>query len=349
MEEDVSQNPNNQEKEDDAECFQGVSNSWLGDREWRQCRVTRGAIIANERTKMIQPTSLKDPKLEKLQETLLDWINSTLKAEHIVVQSLVDDLYDGLVLHHLLARLAGVRLPLDEMALRSSAQIRKLEAVLEEFDKRLGQTDAKWSVSLIHKKDLLATLHLLVAMVKHFQPELELPSDVKVQVVVVEVGKSGIRSEVQTEVLTEKRNNSETLCSTDGDANPVEQLLKLEAHKVAVVKQALLDFVNERMASLGLHVSDLDKQFSDGVMLLLLIGQLEGFFIPLSDFNLTPINHAEMMRNVSLALSFLTHLGLQVSAVQPQDVVAQDVAATLKVLFALYSKHGRQDIISAFI
>lgn len=43
--------------------------------------------------------------------------------------------------------------------------------------------------SAIHKKDLLATLHLLVAMVRHFQPELELPSDVKVQVALVEVSR----------------------------------------------------------------------------------------------------------------------------------------------------------------
>lgn len=36
-------------------------------------------------------------------------------------------------------------------------------------------------------------------------------------------------------------------------------------------------------------------QFADGVILLLLIGQLEGFFIPLVDFHLTPVNDAEMV------------------------------------------------------
>lgn len=42
-------------------------------------------------------------------------------------------------------------------------------------------------LSVIHNKDLLATIHLLVAMVKHFQAELNLPLNVKVEVVVVEV------------------------------------------------------------------------------------------------------------------------------------------------------------------
>ncbi|XP_061761115.1 gamma-parvin-like isoform X14 [Nerophis ophidion] len=272
--------------------------------------------------KMIQPDSLKDPKLDKLKEqVLLGWINESLKAEHIVVQSVEEDLYDGLVLHHLLARFAGVHLTLEEMALTASAQIRKLEAVLEELDKRLEQQDTKWEVSLIHKKDLLATLHLLVAMVTRFQPEVELPSNVKVQVVVLEVSRTGIQSDVQTEVLTEDRGDNAQEVSDTND--PMEQLMEMET-----------------MAGVGLQVSDLDQQFSDGVILLLLIGQLEGFFIPLSDFRLTPDSHEHRLHNVSLALSLLADLGLQVSAVQAQDVVSQDVAGTLKVLYALFRKHG---------
>ncbi|XP_072770114.1 gamma-parvin isoform X1 [Nerophis lumbriciformis] len=295
--------------------------------------------FAAGKMKMIQPQSMKDPKLDKLKEqVLLDWINTSLKAEHIVVQSVEEDLYDGLVLHHLLARLAGVHLTLEEMALTPSAQIHKLEAVLEELDKSLDQQDTKWDVSLIHKKDLLATLHLLVAMVTRFQPEVELPSDVKVQVVVLEVSRTGIRSDVQTEVLTEASGlNSQEVSNRRDNNDPMEDLLKMEADKV---KQAVLDFVNKTMASVGLQVLDLDKQFSDGVILLLLIGQLEGFFIPLSDFSLTPHSHEDMLRNVSLALNLLADLGLQVSAVQAQDVVSQDVAATLKVLYALFRKHG---------
>ncbi|XP_044048531.1 gamma-parvin [Siniperca chuatsi] len=295
-----------------------------------------------EKQKLIQPTSLKDPKLEKLKETLVSWINNTLKPEHIVAQSLEEDLFDGLVLHHLLSRLAGVHLPVEEMALTSTAQIRKLEVILEELDKRLGLQDSsqiKWNVKLIHSKDLLATIHLLVAMVRCFQPELDLPN-VKVEVVVVEVNKSGIKSEVQMEVLTEESNAGADSVSNTEREDPIEQLLKLEAHKVNTVKQAILHFVNQNMLTMGLQVADMDRQFADGVILLLLIGQLEGFFIPLHDFNLTPVNHSEMIHNVTLALDLLNDTGLQVSSVEPQDIVSQDVAATLKVLYALFKKHN---------
>lgn len=49
-------------------------------------------------------------------------------------------------------------------------------------------------LSVIHNKDLLATIHLLVAMVRCFQPEVDLPPNVKVEVVVVEVSSSFIAS-----------------------------------------------------------------------------------------------------------------------------------------------------------
>ena len=39
---------------------------------------------------------------ENLLQVLVDWINSTLKREHIVVQHLEEDIFDGLVIHHLL-------------------------------------------------------------------------------------------------------------------------------------------------------------------------------------------------------------------------------------------------------
>lgn len=294
-----------------------------------------------EKRKLIQPTSLKDPKLEKLKEALVDWINKTLKPEHIVVQTLEEDVYDGLVLHHLLSRLADVHLNVEEMALTSTAQIRKLEIIMEELDKRLGTQDSsqiKWNVKLIHNKDLLATLHLLVAMVRCFQPELDLPPDVKIEVVVVEVSKSGIKSDVQVEILTEESSDIDSLSNTERE-DPIEQLLKLEAHKVNTVKKALVHFVNQHISSLGLQVIDMDKQFADGVILLLLIGQLEGFFIPLFDFNLTPVSDSEMLHNVTLALDLLKDTGFQLSNVDPQDIVSLDTTATLKVLYALFNKH----------
>lgn len=295
-----------------------------------------------ERRKVIQPTSLKDPKLEKLKTVLVDWINSTLKEEHIVVRSLEEDIFDGLILHHLLGRLAGVLLSVEEIAVTSAAQTRKLEVILEALNEKLGLQDSslsRWSVKLIHNKDLLATLHLLVAMVRCFQPNLELPPNVRVEVVLLEVNRSGIKSEKEIEILTDESDSTTDSLSSSDSEDPIEQLLKLEPHKINTVKRAILHFVNKKMSTLGLQVTDMEKQFSDGVILLLLIGQLEGFFVPLYDFNITPINTTEMLQNVTVALDLLNDIGLPTTNIEPQDIVSQDVTTTLKVLYALFKKH----------
>jgi parvin len=49
-----------------------------------------------------------------------------------------------------------------------------------------------------------------------------------------------------------------------------------------------MTFVNKHLNKLNLEVTDLDSQFSDGVFLCLLIGLLEGYFVPLHEFHLTP-------------------------------------------------------------
>ncbi len=54
------------------------------------------------------------------------------------------------------------------------------------------------------------------------------------------------------------------------------------------MKKSLVTFVNKHLNKINLEVYDLDTQFSDGVYLCLLSGLLEGYFVPLYDFHLTP-------------------------------------------------------------
>jgi parvin len=45
----------------------------------------------------------------------------------------------------------------------------------------------KWSVESIHSKNIVAILHLLVALARHFRAPVRLPENVAVGVVVVQV------------------------------------------------------------------------------------------------------------------------------------------------------------------
>lgn len=286
--------------------------------------------------KFLQPNADNDPKLQELKMFLIDWINDELKQEHIVVQSLEEDLFDGLILHHLLQKIGNLKLEVEEITLSVTNQKRKLGVILEEVSRCLQMEDSqlKWNVALIHSKDLLATLHLLIALAQHFRPDLPLPADVSIEVVVVEPTKSGMKTEKATECFTGPREEDAT---TKKDA--FDQLFEMNPDKINDVKQAIVNFVNKQLVNLSLTVTDLDSQFADGVILLLLIGQVEGYFIPLSKFFLCPESTEDKFHNVTLALDLLTDGGILTNPADPAEIVNRDLKTTLRVLYSLFLKH----------
>ncbi|XP_051818295.1 gamma-parvin [Antechinus flavipes] len=299
-------------------------------------------LAQGEKKKYLQPDSRKNSKFEELQKVLMEWINSTLFREHIVVQNLEEDLFDGLVLHHLLQKLASITLEVEEIALTASNQKRKLTIVLEALHQclQLEENSAKWNMESIFNKDLLATLHLLVAMAKHFQPDLVLPANVQVEVVTTESTKNGLKTVKSVEQITDSNTDSDQQSKVD----IFDELFKLAPEKVNAVKEAIMKFVNKNMERLGLSVKNIDTQFADGVILILLIGQLEGYFLNLKDFFLTPSSPAEMLHNVNLAMDLLKEGDLLHYPVNPEDITNGDTKAILRVLYSLFSKHKKNEI-----
>ncbi|KAG8438601.1 hypothetical protein GDO86_004967, partial [Hymenochirus boettgeri] len=265
---------------------------------------------------------------------LTDWINSELKEDHIVVKNMEEDLFDGLVLCHLLRKIGGITLEVEEIAVSSSSQRHKLGVIMEAISQslQLQEDGLKWSVNAIHSKDLLSTLHLLIALAQHFQPDLTLPPNVSVEVIIVEPTKNGMRTEKAIELITSSRD-------TAPKADAFDQLFELNPEKVDDVKQAIINFVNKHLANLSLTVTDLMTQFSDGVILLLLIGQLEGFFLNLSSFFLTPVTQENKIHNVSFAVDLLLDGEILPSVINPADIVNGDLKATLRILYSLFLKH----------
>ncbi|XP_056373405.1 gamma-parvin [Hyla sarda] len=288
--------------------------------------------------KILQTSSENDPKLKELKTFLIDWINNELKEEHIVVKSLEEDVFDGLILHHLLQKIANTQIEVEEISLSAINQKRKLGVILEAVKThlQLEESQLMWDVHLIHSKDLLATLHLLVALARHFRPDLPLPPNVSVEVIVVEPTKTGMKTGKAIEFLT-KSSDEDAALKKDG----FDQLFELTPHTVNDVKQAMLNFVNKQLLTLSLAVTDLDTQFADGVILLLLVGQLEGYFINLSTFFLTPQSQEDKLHNVSLALDFLLDGGVLQNPVDPAEIVNGDLKTTLRVLYSLFLKYKK--------
>ncbi|XP_032804831.2 alpha-parvin-like [Petromyzon marinus] len=301
----------------------------------------------NETTLVIQPNAYRDEQFLQLSEVLLDWVNCTLREENVKVRSVKDDFFDGLVLQHLLEKLGRVKLAVPEIALSEEIQTHKLNLILQNLDKQLCAQDpskVKWTVKSIHSKNTLATMHLLIRMVQHFSPKVLLPHGVSVKAYLLEKGKNTLKAEQVMEELTPNQLQVERGCPSSD--NPIDVIFRVSPEKVPQVEQMLLAFANGHLAGLHLDITDLVTQFADGVMLVLLLGQLSGYFVPLHSYYLSPESREQKVHNVKLALELMEDDGNPMSPVQPEEIVDVDAKAAMKILYILYNKHKASSIAS---
>ncbi|PSN41414.1 hypothetical protein C0J52_16875 [Blattella germanica] len=193
----------------------------------------------------------------------------------------------------------------------------------------------KWSVESVHSKNIVAILHLLVALARHFRAPVRLPENVAVGVVVVQKRDGSLSHRTVLEEITSTYDDLGMRCERDA----FDTLFDHAPDKLQVVKKSLVTFVNKHLNKVNLEVSDLDTQFHDGVYLTLLMGLLEGFFVPLYSFHLTPQDFDQKVHNVSFAFELMQDVGLAKPKARPEDIVNLDLKSTLRVLYNLFTKY----------
>uniref|UniRef100_A0A8C4RTI5 Parvin, alpha b n=1 Tax=Erpetoichthys calabaricus TaxID=27687 RepID=A0A8C4RTI5_ERPCA len=292
----------------------------------------------NEVRTMVDPNSKNDPKLQELMKVLIDWINDVLVGERIIVKDLAEDLYDGQVLQKLFEKLEGERLNVAEVTQSEIAQKQKLQTVLEKINDTLkvSTRSIKWNVDSVHAKSLVAILHLLIALSQHFRAPIRLPDHVSIQVVVVQKREGILQSRQIQEEIT---GNTEYVSCIAVKRDAFDTLFDHAPDKLNVVKKTLITFVNKHLNKLNLEVTELDTQFADGVYLVLLMGLLEGYFVPLYNFFLTPENFEQKVHNVSFSFELMQDGGLERPKPRPEDIVNCDLKSTLRVLYNLFTKY----------
>ncbi|KAK4823192.1 hypothetical protein QYF61_027201 [Mycteria americana] len=291
----------------------------------------------NEVRTMVDPNSRNDPKLQELMKVLIDWINDVLVGERIIVKDLAEDLYDGQVLQKLFEKLESEKLNVAEVTQSEIAQKQKLQTVLEKINEtlKLPPRSIKWNVDSVHAKSLVAILHLLVALSQYFRAPIRLPDHVSIQVVVVQKREGILQSRQIQEEIT---GNTEAL-SGRHERDAFDTLFDHAPDKLNVVKKTLITFVNKHLNKLNLEVTELETQFADGVYLVLLMGLLEGYFVPLHSFFLTPDSFEQKVLNVSFAFELMQDGGLEKPKPRPEDIVNCDLKSTLRVLYNLFTKY----------
>ncbi|CAK6969943.1 alpha-parvin [Scomber scombrus] len=290
----------------------------------------------NEVRTMVDPNSKNDRKLQELMKVLIDWINDVLVGERIIVKDLAEDLYDGQVLQKLFEKLEGEKLNVAEVTQSEIAQKQKLQTVLERINDslKLSTRNIRWNVDSVHAKSIVAILHLLVALSQHFRAPIRLPDHVSIQVVVVQKREGILQSRQIQEEIT---GNTEAF-SGRHERDAFDTLFDHAPDKLNVVKKTLITFVNKHLNKLNLEVSELDTQFADGVYLVLLMGLLEGYFVPLYNFFLTPENFDQKVHNVSFSFELMQDGGLEKPKPRPEDIVNCDLKSTLRVLYNLFTR-----------
>ncbi|VDQ03866.1 unnamed protein product [Trichobilharzia regenti] len=252
----------------------------------------------------IEKSSQNSESVKNLLEKLLTWINNELSEQRILVRDIQEDLYDGQLLQKLVEKLAKIKLDHPELTQSEIGQLQRLRGVLQTVNEILHVSESwasqRWTAERIHQKDLVAILRLLVAIARQFEPQMRFQPGIFLTVIIARKLNGKLEYRYEREYITEF---TEKLPA----GNPLDAIS--EHH---MVLQAVVAFINAYLEQVGFHVTDLSKDFRDGVLLILLMGLIEGF-------------------------ELIQAAGMIEPPAKPEDIVAGDTSAILRVLYGIYS------------
>ncbi|VDD86175.1 unnamed protein product [Enterobius vermicularis] len=291
-----------------------------------------------EEKRFLTTESRDDPRIKEIITLLINWLNEELSSQRIVVKHIQEDLYDGQVIQKLIEKLANIKIEVPEVSQSEEGQRQKLHIVLETVNSIIIHGDyerPKWNAENIHNKDIVVIMQLLIAIAVFFRAPIRFPEYVKAQMLVVQKRENQLKKQYITEQLT----TTQTELGVKGERDAFDTLFDYGPDKLAHVKSSLLAFCNKHLNKINLEVTDLENQFQDGVYLVLLMGLLEGYFVPLYSFHLQVLSYEQKVQNVSFAYQLMAEAGAQKPRARVQDIVNGDLKSTLRILHSLFTKY----------
>ncbi|CAH8445493.1 unnamed protein product [Schistosoma rodhaini] len=300
-------------------------------------------LAEGEERSMIEPQSKEHPLVHDLSCSLIEWINTELVDDRILVRDLEADLFDGQVLQKLIEKLLNIKINHPEVAQTEIGQKQRLKIVIDEINGALGISPVRaaqlWPVSAVYNRDLVAILRLLVALVHKFSPAIILPRKVQLTVLIVRKINGILQHRRQIELVTDVGDEQD---NTETDHDAISALVDCAIpEQLASFQQTLKTFVNRNLNKLNLHVTDLENEMSDGVYFILLLGLLGNYFVPLHAYHITPTTDAQKLANLQVAFQLAHDVeGIDLEYNQPENVLRHDLKATLRLLYTLYTRYG---------
>uniref|UniRef100_A0A7E4V2E1 Calponin-homology (CH) domain-containing protein n=1 Tax=Panagrellus redivivus TaxID=6233 RepID=A0A7E4V2E1_PANRE len=288
--------------------------------------------------RILTQESRDDPKVRETVDLILAWVNDELAPERIVVKNLSEDFYDGQVIQKLIEKLADIKIEVPEVSQSEEGQKQKWRIIVDALNRNLLQSNVatpKWSAESIHSKDVVAVLQLLIHLAIHYRAPIRFPQNVNVQLMTYTKQGKNVSKNLVSEQLTTRQ----TELGQRGDRDAFDTLFDYGPDKLQHVKSSLVAFCNKHLNKINLEITDLETQFQDGVFLILLMGLLEGYFVPLYKFHLQVTNNDEKLKNVQFAFFLMEEAGIPKPKSRAHDIVNGDLKSTLRVLHAMFTKY----------
>jgi len=298
------------------------------------------SIEEGETQEHLDPKSLNDPGVSELIETLLSWLNHELASDRVSLTNINTDLRDGQVfalIHEKIMGCGKLETPCGHYVQSRERQKKNLDFVIEQINKSLAlaEEQIKWKTSLLFYGEELNTLRLLIKINKfclnNSRPAPDLPRVLKVNILRIKKVETGVQCEKRVLNIMEEE-------SVIGRRDGFDTLIDHAPQKLNLVQSSMINFVNSYLSPIGKEVEKLEE-FSDGVKLLILIGALQGFFIPFYEYKQNPESKEDMIENVNLAFRFIQEDGLPPPLNRPGEVVRGDLKAIIRIIYSLFVKY----------
>ncbi|KAJ3177470.1 hypothetical protein HDU87_004489 [Geranomyces variabilis] len=315
-------------------------------------------------TFQLHPSSKADPNVKKLMQGLTTWVNSYVIIQSMTVRDLISDLDDGQVLAAFLTQITGDAI-VDPQTLaarsdRSKLVILQLVVKYIEGNLKVKQDPTRWTTEGLLSKDYASALCLLVDLARVLGCPYVLPPNVSIAVVKREQLPSGVKNRTSVHKITgDDVRGAGAEPATELALGPREDgagggggvavaiepdafdKLFAQPEKVADVTKLLLEFVNSQLEVLNIRLNSLIKV--EGVYLILLIGTLGNFFVPLHHYSLTPTTLAAKIDNARFALSMMSDLNIDITRINATDVVRKDPKSIARCLYLLFQAFRKEE------
>ncbi|TPX38306.1 hypothetical protein SmJEL517_g00135 [Synchytrium microbalum] len=306
----------------------------------------------------LHPAAAKDPVYKKLVTTLTAWVNSYVIQDQLGVRDLISDMSDGYILIAFIEKLTNEKVPSTVDGASEKARRINVTACVKFCEYSLNiPSKGRFTIDGILNKDYTSILCLLVDLVHAVGCPYVLPSNLSIAVMNPEDVGGVIKNKTTVHQITKDEQQysqsrgiyvEEELFSMEDLSRPVplpDAFDKLfdDRNKVTQVTTLIRGFVNQKFEGMDMAVDDLALEFHDGVYLILLVGTMGHFFVPLNFYHLAPKTAAEKLENVRTAFKLMGEMGISTTNFNAVDLVRRDLKGTLRCLYTVFTHYSNKN------